>query len=71
METTMKRTEARIQASSDAITDAAYVMIGMVRGAEKSEAARSTSATLSLEVHLTGGGVETWEITVERVASTH
>ncbi len=67
----MKRTEAFIRAKSSSITDAAQALIGMTRGAERSEGARATHAELSLEIELTGGGVETWKITIERTASSH
>lgn len=66
-----RTTEAKIHARSDSIMAAAGVLVGMVRGAERSEEARSTQAELSLEVELTGGDVETWKITIERTASSH
>lgn len=68
----MKRaSEARIKSASDALTNAARTLIGMVRITEGIEHNRSSGAELSLEVELTGGGVETWKITIERTASTH
>lgn len=63
-----KRTQ---QAAADALTNAARLLIGTVRSAERSEGGRSSGAELSLEVELTGGGVETWKITIERTASSH
>lgn len=39
--------------------------------AEASERARSEGAELEVRVELTGGGVETWTITIERTASSH
>lgn len=53
------------------IMAAARALIGMVRGAEASERARSEGADLEVRVELTGGGVETWTITIERTASSH
>ena len=53
------------------IVEAAHTLIGITRNAERGERARSTHAELSLDVHLTGGGVETWKITIERTASSH
>lgn len=66
-----KQTEAKIKASGDALLSAARVLIGVVRSTERSEEARSSGAELSLEIELTGGGVETWKITIERTASSH
>jgi len=70
-EAVMKRSEAKIKASGEALTNAARVLIGMVRSTEILERGRSSSAELSLEIELTGGGVETWKITIERTASSH
>lgn len=67
----MKRSEAKIRTAGDAITAAARVLIGIVRTTEQSESARSSGAELSLEIELTGGGVETWKITIERTGSSH
>ena len=67
----MSASEAKIRASSDDITHAARVLIGMVRVTERHERGRSSGAELSLEVELTGGGRETWKITIERTASSH
>jgi hypothetical protein len=67
----MRDSETRIKASSDALTNAARVLIGVVRSTERIERGRSSAAELSLEVELTGGGVETWKITIERTASSH
>lgn len=64
-------TATKIKSNSDAITNAARVLIGTTRMAERSEHGRSTKAELELEVELTGGGVETWTITIERTASSH
>lgn len=50
---------------------AARALISLVRLFERDEGRRSHRATLSLEIELTGGGVETWEITIERTASSH
>ncbi len=65
----MERTVSS-QASKN-ITEAARVLIGLTRSVERSEGARSNHAELSLEIELTGGGVETWKITIERTASSH
>jgi hypothetical protein len=43
----------------------------VVKASEREEKRRMEKATLSLEVSLTGGGTETWEITIERTASSH
>jgi hypothetical protein len=67
----MSRSEQRITDASSGIAAAARVLIGMVRGAEHDEGGRSTGAELSLEIDLTGGGKETWTITIERTASSH
>ncbi len=67
----MSRAERRIKASGDDIIAAARMLIGMVRLSERDEGGRSTHAELSLEVDLTGGGKETWTITIERTASSH
>jgi hypothetical protein len=67
----MRKTEAAIRANSNKITDAARILIGLIRGAERSEGARSTHGEVSLEIELTGGGIETWKITIERTASSH
>jgi hypothetical protein len=64
-------TGQKIRAAGDAITEAARVLIGVVRATERDESRRSSNAELSLEVELTGGGVETWKITIERTASSH
>jgi hypothetical protein len=55
----------------EAIARAARVLISVVRGAERSKGARSTSGELELSIDLTGGGQETWLITIERTASSH
>ena len=49
----------------------ARTLIGVVKASEREEKRRMEKATLSLEVSLTGGGTETWEITLERTASSH
>jgi hypothetical protein len=67
----MRSSENKIKESGDLITSAARVLIGMVRSTETIEHGRSSGATLSLEVDLTGGGRETWKITIERTASSH
>jgi hypothetical protein len=67
----MSRSEAKIQARSKAIIDAARTLIGTVRMVEGGEKRRAHISELSLEVELTGGGVETWTITIERTASSH
>ncbi len=67
----MKKTEDSIRARSDSIIAAARMLIGLTRVAEKSEGERAMNAELSLEVDLTGGGCETWKITIERTASSH
>jgi hypothetical protein len=67
----MSRAERRITDASSGIAAAARLLIGMVRGAERDEQGRSTHAELELEVDLTGGGKETWVITIERTASSH
>lgn len=69
--TPMSSTEQKIKASGDDIVAAARMLIGMVRVAERGEEARSSGATLELQVELTSGGVETWTITIERKASSH
>lgn len=53
------------------IEASARTLIGIVRRTERAEGNRAVSAELSLEVSLTGGGVETWAISVERTASSH
>lgn len=63
--------EAAIQSRSNPILDAARILIGAVRAAERGQGTRSTTTELSCEVDLTGGGRETWAITVERTASAH
>lgn len=67
----MSKSESRIKTNSDAITNAARTLIGMTRMAERDERGRSTHAEMSLDVDLTGGGRETWKITIERTASSH
>ncbi len=66
-----ERTEQQIKERGEAITMAAHILISLVRGAERSEGARSTHGELELNIELTGGGVETWTITIERTASSH
>lgn len=61
--------EDKIRASGDAITSAGRTLIGLVMTAERAERSRVQVAELSLEIELTGGGVETWKITIERTAS--
>lgn len=56
---------------ADKIIEAARTLIGLVRSTERREHGRSSGAELSLEVELTGGGVETWKIIIERTASSH
>lgn len=53
------------------IEHAAHTLIGLVRLVERDEKQRASKSTLSLEIELTGGGIETWEITIERTASSH
>jgi hypothetical protein len=53
------------------IARAARVLISVVRGSERLEGARSTGGELELSIDLTGGGQETWLITIERTASSH
>jgi hypothetical protein len=55
----------------EVIARAARVLISVVRGSERLEGARSTHGELELSIDLTGGGQETWLITIERVASSH
>lgn len=64
-------TSAKLKASGEAITNAARVLIGTTRMVERNEHDRAAYAELSLEVELTGGGNETWRITIERTASSH
>jgi hypothetical protein len=66
-----RATERNIKAMSDNVLAAARVLIGVVRISEASEGVRSNGAELSLDVQLTGGGTETWKITIERTASSH
>jgi hypothetical protein len=66
-----RQTEQEIKERSDDIQRAARLLIGMVRVSERSEHSRSTKAELDVEVELTGGGTETWTITIERTASSH
>ena len=66
-----KQTERHIKDRGEVITAAAHVLIGMVRVAERSEGGRATHGELELTVDLTGGGVETWVIRIERTASSH
>jgi hypothetical protein len=66
-----RKTERYIKGRGEVITAAAYVLIGMVRVAERSEGGRSTHGELEPTVELTGGGVETWVIRIERTASSH
>lgn len=67
----MDRSEAKIKASSSSITEAARTLIGLLLAVEASEHRRTDGAKLSLEIELTGGGTETWDITIERTASSH
>ena len=67
----MPSSEAKVQARSKAIIDAARTLIGTVRIVEGGEERRAHISELELEVELTGGGVETWKITIERTASSH
>jgi hypothetical protein len=67
----MSDTKRQIEARGEVITMAAHILISLVRGAERSEGARSTSGELELNIELTGGGQETWLITIERTASSH
>jgi hypothetical protein len=67
----MSDTKQRIEARGEVITMAAHILISLVRGVERSEGGRSTSSELELSIDLTGGGVETWTITIERTASSH
>jgi len=69
-EPTMK-TEDQIKAKGEDIMTAARTLIGMTRKAERNERGRATKAELELQIELTGGGVETWLVTVERTASSH
>jgi hypothetical protein len=64
-------TTAKIKASGEAVTAAAHVLIGVVKMTERAEHGRAAKAELDLEVELTGGGIETWTITIERTASSH
>lgn len=66
-----RETEHKINARADDVMAATRVLIGLVRMSEDSEAARSRGAKLELDVELTGGGTETWKITIERTASSH
>jgi hypothetical protein len=47
------------------------VLIGVVRSTEQIERGRSSAAELSIDIELTGGGTESWKITIERTASSH
>lgn len=67
----MSKTEQRLKDGGGYIVAAARVLISMVRGAERDEGGRSTRGNLELQIELTGGGVETWKITIERTASSH
>ncbi len=57
--------------TAGAIEAAARELINLTRRVEHTERGRAEFAVLDLEITLTGGGVETWRITVERTASTH
>lgn len=50
---------------------AARTLIGLVMSGERQEGRRSEGAELTLEVDLTGGGRESWTITIERTAANH
>jgi len=50
------------------IEQAARTLIGLVRSIEQNEGSQSSSAELELEIALTGGAVETWKISIERVS---
>jgi hypothetical protein len=60
-----------VVASSEGIELAAHSLISMVRKTEIIEGDKIASATLSLDVELTTGGTETWEITVARTKIKH
>jgi hypothetical protein len=51
------------------IEAAARVLIGLVRQSEVENNTR-VGAELTLEVELPGGGRETWQMTIQRTAST-
>ena len=60
-----------VVSNSEGINFAAYSLISMVRKTEVIEGDKIASATLSLDVELTTGGTETWEITVARTKVRH
>ncbi len=55
----------------DKIIEAACVLINKVRTKEQEVSDRAKVATLTLDVGMRGGGLETWKITIERMASSH
>ena len=65
------KTEDMISSRGENITAAAQVLIGVVRRSELMESGRAIHAEMDLEIGLTGGGRETWKITIERTASAH
>lgn len=56
---------------ANVIMQAAHVLIGAVRADESGGVAVGKCAELTVQVDLTGGGVETWTIAIECVASSH
>jgi hypothetical protein len=67
----MSAGRSAMEDSADMLIDAAHVLIAMVKIVEVTEKDRATGAKLTIEVGLAGGGVEEWEITIERTASSH
>jgi hypothetical protein len=65
-----KKTEAKLRSHSEAIIQAASVLISAVRMSERSEGGRSSGAEMSIDVDLKGGGTETWKFTIHRTASS-
>lgn len=56
---------------NDALMEAAETLIRMVKAIEHHEGARAADVKLTIEVDLTAGGTETWEIVVNHVDTKH
>lgn len=53
------------------LATALRMLIGIVRMAELDQQGRADRGQISVDVALTGGGVEKWTITIERSPSSH
>ena len=68
---TQPTAESAVQSAATDLTDAAELMIDIIRAIEAIEGRRTMKSSFTLKYDTPDGGTEQWTITIERAASSH